>query len=75
MITVFSKPGCKQCDLTKDVLQKRGISYISKDVSEDAEAFGTVRGLGYLSVPVVVVENGTTNDHWSGFRPDKLNEL
>ncbi|ODT41718.1 MAG: NrdH-redoxin [Microbacterium sp. SCN 70-200] len=30
-----------------------------------------VKSLGYLQAPVVV----TDEDHWSGFRPDKIDEL
>ena len=41
------------------------------DMSVDAEALELVKGLGYLQAPVVV----TDEDHWSGFRPDKINEL
>jgi hypothetical protein len=30
-----------------------------------------VKALGYLQAPVVI----TDEDHWSGFRPDKIDEL
>jgi glutaredoxin-like protein NrdH len=30
-----------------------------------------VKELGYLQAPVVI----TDEDHWSGFRPDKISEL
>ena len=38
---------------------------------EDELALEQVKALGYAQAPVVV----TSNDHWSGFRPDKLKEL
>ena len=41
------------------------------DLSEDQTALETVKELGYLQAPVVV----TDGDHWSGFRPDKIDEL
>jgi glutaredoxin-like protein NrdH len=37
----------------------------------DENALEAVKALGYLQAPVVI----TDEDHWSGFRPDKINEL
>jgi len=41
------------------------------DVTEDPAALEQVKSLGYLQAPVVI----TDEDHWSGFRPDKIDEL
>ena len=38
---------------------------------EDPAALEQVKALGYLQAPVVI----TDEDHWSGFRPDKIDEL
>jgi glutaredoxin-like protein NrdH len=70
-ITVYSKPACVQCVATYRALDQRGIAYNVVDISEDAEALNMVRGLGYLQVPVIM----TSDEHWSGFRPDKINML
>lgn len=70
-ITVYSKPACVQCVATYRALDQRGISYDVVDISEDAEGLSVVRGLGYMQVPVIM----TGDDHWSGFRPDKINTL
>ena len=70
-ITVYSKPFCVQCDATKRALNKAGIAYDEVDVTEDPEALATVKSLGYVQAPVVV----TAEDHWSGFRPDKVKAL
>lgn len=70
-ITVYSKPACVQCTATYRALDQRGISYSVVDISEDADALAMVRNLGYLQVPVIM----TGDDHWSGFRPDKINML
>lgn len=71
MITVYSKPACVQCTATTRELDKRGVAYEYIDLTKDAEAMKTVQSLGYMQVPVVV----TGNDHWSGFRPDKIGQL
>ena len=70
-ITVYSKPSCVQCTATYRALDKKGLEYEILDVSVDEQALETVRGLGYMQAPVVVSEG----DHWSGFRPDRIEEL
>lgn len=70
-ITVYTKPRCVQCDATKRALNKSGIAYDLVDLTEDELALEQVKALGYAQAPVVV----TSNDHWSGYRPDKLKEL
>lgn len=70
-ITLYTKPSCVQCDATKKHLSNLGLSYQIVDLLEDESALATVKGLGYLAAPVVVVED----EHWSGYRPDKIEEL
>lgn len=70
-VTVYSKPACVQCTATYRALDQRGIAYNVVDLTQDQQAFDMVRGLGYQQVPVIVTEN----DHWAGFRPDKINTL
>ena len=70
-ITVYSKPFCVQCDATKRALNKVGIPYDIVDITEDADALATVKSMGYVQAPVVV----TSEDHWSGFRPEKLKTI
>ena len=41
------------------------------DVTSDAQALSTVRALGYVQAPVVV----SGEEHWSGFRPDRIEAL
>ena len=70
-ITVYSKPACVQCTATYRALDRQGIAYEVVDVSTDDVALAKVRELGYQQVPVVITEQ----DHWSGFRPDKISSL
>ena len=67
-ITVYSKPRCPQCDATYRALDKQGVSYEKIDVTQDAESLAFIKGLGYQQAPVVVAGE----DHWSGFRPDRI---
>ncbi len=70
-ITVYSKPACVQCVATYRALDKHGIAYEIVDLTQDDVAMTTVRELGYAQAPVVIAGE----DHWSGFRPDKINAL
>lgn len=69
MLTVYTKPSCVQCDMTKRVMDREGIEYEMVDVTKDGDALMTIKDLGYLQVPVVVDAIG---DHWSGFQPDRI---
>lgn len=71
-VTIYSKPNCVQCDMTKKAMTKHGIEYREVDVTEDDDALAYVKGLGYMTAPVVVTSDG---DHWGGFNPDKIAEL
>lgn len=70
-ITVYTKPSCVQCNATYRAMDARGIDYVIKDMSEDPEALEMAKNLGYLQAPVVIAGE----NHWSGFRPDKIEEL
>ncbi|WP_437582388.1 glutaredoxin-like protein NrdH [Paramicrobacterium sp. CJ85] len=70
-ITVYTKPSCVQCTATYRALDSKGLEYEVHDLSEDEAALEQVKALGYLQAPVVIADD----EHWSGFRPDKINEL
>jgi len=70
-ITVYTKPACVQCNATYKALDKHGLQYEVVDISQDSDARDYVMALGYLQAPVVVVGD----DHWSGFRPDRIKSL
>ena len=71
MVIVYSKPACVQCTATTRELDRKGIEYDYIDLTKDEQAMERVRSLGHMQAPVVV--NG--EDHWSGFRPDKIGTL
>jgi glutaredoxin-like protein NrdH len=70
-ITVYSKPACVQCTATTRALAARGLVFDLIDLTEDAAALARVTELGYRQVPVVMAGD----DHWAGFRPDKISAL
>lgn len=70
-VTVYTKPGCVQCNATFKALEKNHISYSKVDVSADEQAREFIQSLGYASVPVVIA----AGDHWGGFKPDRIKGL
>lgn len=71
-LTILSKPSCVQCKATYRALDARKIPYEIVDMSVDPAALEKAKALGYLQAPVVITADG---DHWSGFRPDKIEDL
>lgn len=70
-VTVYSKPACVQCTATYRALDRQGVNYEVIDISIDQDALETIKGLGYMQLPVVVAGP----EHWAGFRPDKISAL
>lgn len=70
-ITIYTKPACVQCNMTYKAFDKAGIDYDVVDITTDDSARDYVIALGYLQAPVIVAGN----NHWSGFRPDRIKQL
>lgn len=70
IVRVYTKPDCVQCELTKDLLTKKGVPFVIDDITDPGN-LAAAKALGLTSAPVVVV--GT--ESWAGFRPDKITEL
>jgi glutaredoxin-like protein NrdH len=72
MIKVYTMPICVQCHATTRFLSNNKIPFKEIDLLVHEEAYEYVTMLGYKNAPVVIVNE---DNHWSGFRPDKLGEL
>lgn len=70
-VRVLTRPSCVQCTVTYRALDSKGIVYDVVDLSQDEAALRQAKALGYLHASVVI----TDEDHWAGFRPDKIDEL
>lgn len=73
MITVYTKPNCVSCSFTKKFFEENNIEHSVVDITQDSVALDMIKLHGYQGVPVVAI-NGFDNS-WSGFRPDRLEEL
>lgn len=77
MLTVYSKPRCMQCEMTKMWLSQNKIEFENVDIEANPGAFELLKHYGYGSLPVVVIDDEFDNPDkaWSGFQIDKLESL
>lgn len=71
--TVYSKPDCQPCKLTKLHLDERGLDYEELDARDHVDF---LTELGFRASPVVLAvgDDGETQS-WSGFCPELIDEV
>lgn len=76
-ITVFSKPACGQCTMTKRVLDGKGFSYVEAQIYEQPEDWlNEIAAEGLKAAPIVQIDHENGGQiRWAGFRPDLLEDL
>lgn len=72
MTTVYTKPQCVQCDMTKRLMDKIGVAYQTVDIIENPDEMQKLIDMGYRAAPVVMTADG---ESWAGFQPEKINQL
>lgn len=72
MTTVYTKPNCVQCEMTKRHMDKIGVKYTTVDIIDNPDELDKLIEMGYRAAPVVVTTEG---DSWAGFQPEKINDL
>lgn len=74
MLTVYYKPNCIQCEMTKMWLNQNKIQFESVDVSEHPEKLEEIKLNGFQQLPVVTLDKNF-NNAWAGYNLDRLLEL
>lgn len=74
MVTVYSKPNCVQCEMTKEFLKQNNIEFEEVNVFENEEALELIQLHGFERLPVVT-RNNSFDFAFSGFQNDLLDEL
>ena len=74
MVTVYSKPKCVQCEMTKEFLKANNVKFEEVNVFEDEEALELIKLHGFQRLPVVT-RNNSFDFAFSGFQIDLLDEL
>lgn len=73
VVRVYSKPNCQACKATMRKMDALGMAYEVEDALDPGN-LEAVKALGFLSAPVVVA-GISDDDMWSGFRPDRIEQL
>ena len=68
-VKVYTQPGCMRCKSAMKYLDRLGKSYNVINIDEDSDAKEYVKSQGFITLPVIQIEDGTV---FSGFRPDML---
>jgi glutaredoxin 3 len=45
------------CDLAKEYLSQKGIKFQERDIAQDPGALADLKKLGYMTTPVIVVDD------------------
>ena len=67
-VTIYTLPNCPACDHTKKWMERRGISYEVKRLSESVTAMELATVRGWTTAPIVIAGA----ESWNGFRPDLI---
>lgn len=70
-IIVYTSSTCPYCTAAKDYLKSLGQEYTEKNVSIDAEARKELMKMGYMGVPVIIIDG----NEMVGFDKEKISEL
>ena len=70
-ITVYQSPHVCSATPPYKALDKAGVAYEVIDISQDSDARDYVMALGYLRG----AGRRGGDEHWSGFRPDRIKAL
>ncbi len=70
-IKIYSSNTCSNCTLAKEYMKEKGLEYEEKNISTDPEAKKELISMGYMGVPIIMIDDETV----VGFNKDKLDEL
>lgn len=70
-IKIYSSSSCTNCIAAKEYLKEKGYEFEEKNVSTDKEAKKELIALGYMGVPVIMVDD----EAFLGFDKSKLDEI
>ena len=72
MVTVYSKPNCELCEMTKEFLKAHYVEFEEINVEENEEALELIKEKGFKNLPVVIVSKKGFVFEFDGFQMDLL---
>ena len=70
-IKIYTSNTCSHCSAAKEYLKEREFSYEERNVSTDPAAKKELIGMGYMGVPIIMVDDNVIE----GFNKSKLDEI
>lgn len=70
-IKIYTSSTCHNCHAAKEYLEGKGYSYEEKNVSTDPASRKELMSMGYMGVPVIMVDSEVV----VGFDKSKLDEM
>ncbi|MBS6639251.1 MAG: glutaredoxin family protein [Actinomyces sp.] len=70
-LTIYTTPNCPSCRLTRQALDRAGITYEVIDLSGRPDLVEQMRSEGLLQAPIL--DDGTSRS--AGFRPDRIRAI
>ncbi|WFD10332.1 glutaredoxin family protein [Tepidibacter hydrothermalis] len=70
-IELYSSNTCGYCSMAKDYFNENHLEYIEYNISEDASSRKRLMKMGYMSVPVILIEG----EEVLGFDKDKMDKM
>nr|WP_312578290.1 glutaredoxin family protein [Sedimentibacter sp.] len=70
-IKIYTSNTCSHCAAAKEYLKEREFKYEERNVSTDPAAKKELIGMGYMGVPIIMVDD----DVIEGFNKNKLDEI
>lgn len=76
-VTVYSSDGCMQCKFTKELLDREGVVFIEKNISDSETHKKEVIDMGFQGVPVTSIKDSSGDLVLAifGFDPEALQAL
>lgn len=70
-LTIYTTPNCPSCRLTRQALDRAGLTYEVIDLSGRPDLVEQMRSEGLLQAPIL--DDGTSRS--AGFRPDRIRAI
>lgn len=70
-VEIYTSDSCIQCIKAKEYLKSNNIEYIEYNISKNSEARKELIGMGYMSIPVMIIDG----EHVLGFDLNRMESL
>ncbi len=70
-VVIYTSSTCPYCTMTKEYLDKKGVSYEEKNISTDMSARQELMDMGHMGVPVTLIDGTEVVN----FDTDKIDSL